>query len=122
MIKIFNIDFDKLQFNVNWKSALIIFGLLSSSIYFYQDNIKLKGTILSTNSIVKSQTEQITQLRNQLNELNGTTKTMSQAVQIFMENSPSELKYRIEHLENFHIPDLITGSTHSDTFNNRVLP
>lgn len=99
-MKIFNIDFDQIQFKLNWASATAMVGLIAGIITLYVDNKSLQGKIddLTTNNT--SLTVKVQTMGETVNILKGSENVMSNAITIFMENSPAELKTRIETMEN----------------------
>jgi len=87
-----DIDFSKLKFEFSWSTAVIVVGLLTSTITLVLQN---KG--LSSN--VKDLKTEVNSLTSTISTLKGSQDITNNAINQFMMNPPGELKYRIEALE-----------------------
>lgn len=94
-----NIDFSKLKFQTNWASATTIVTLLVGVITLYMTNSGLKDEIEGLQKSNDALTKSVGTLGESVSALKGGQEVTSKAIQLFMENSPSELKFRIERVE-----------------------
>lgn len=89
-----------MEFKVNWASGTTIVTLLVGIITLYMTNQGLKGKVDSLEKNNISLTATVQTLSATVNTLKGSQSIMDNALVQFMQNSPGELKYRIERLEN----------------------
>lgn len=94
------INFDKIKFEVNWASGATIVTLLVAVITLYMNNNNLKDQVDGLSKSNEALTKSVNSLGESVSALKGAQDVTSKAISIFMENPPSELKFRIDRLEN----------------------
>jgi len=111
-----NIDFSKLKFQTNWASATTIVTLLIGVITLYMTNSGLKNQIDGLQKSNDALTKSVGTLGESVSALKGSQEVTSKAIEIFMQNPPGELKYRIERMEQRF--GMSAADTTSKPFNN----
>ena len=92
-------DFSKIQFSVNWASGITIVSLLVYGITMFLTNKSLQSKVESLEKSNSSLSTAVETLGGTVNTLKGSQDVFSNAMQQMINNSPGELKYRIEQLE-----------------------
>jgi hypothetical protein len=92
LIRLVNIDFNKLKLEFGWQSIVIIFGLLTTTITFVVKNNQLNESLKSLKEDVKS-------LNTTVMTLKGSQDITNSAINQMMQYPAGELRYRIESLE-----------------------
>ena len=120
----FNLDFSKIKFEINWASGTTIVTLLIAVITFYFNNKSLQGKITDLQSSNGSLNTTVKTLSETVNVLKGSQEITNGAIQAFMQNPPSELKYRLDRLEEVVEQKLnVSVSVNADhTFRNNTPP
>ena len=113
------LDFKNIKFETNWASATTIVTLLIGVITLWTTNSNLKSKVESLSTSNTALTESVRVLDNSVSALNGSQDVTSKAIEIFMQNSPKELEYRIGVLEKkvfpVHVPTPV-----NTPFNNSI--
>lgn len=110
------IDFSKIKFTTNWASATTIVTLLIGVITLYMTNNSLKAQIDGLKDSNNSLEKTVGTLGETVSALKGAQDVTSKAIEIFMQNPPGEMMYRIERME--HRIGMATADTTSKPFNN----
>lgn len=110
------IDFSKIKFTTNWASATTIITLLVGVITLYLTNTGLKSQVDGLQKSNEALTRSVGTLGESVSALKGAQDVTSKAIEIFMQNSPGELKYRLDRIEQ-RIGMSIADTT-SKPFNN----
>jgi DNA anti-recombination protein RmuC len=115
-----NIDFSKLKFQTNWASATTIVTLLVAVITLYMTNNSLKGQVDGLKDSNEALSKTVGTLGESVSALKGAQDVTSKAIEIFMQNPPAELKYRLERIETIlsHQGHDLELDTVSKPFNN----
>lgn len=114
-----NLDFSKIKFQTNWASATTIVTLLIAVITLYMNNNSLKGTVEGLKASNESLTKSVGTLGESVSALKGAQDVTSKAIQLFMENPPNELKFRLERIEGI-LGQAAPTQPVSKPFNNAV--
>ena len=96
------IDLDKLK--QSWEYISIVLALVVALTYFVIENKQANKTIEELSNSNKSLTEKV-------QKLEGHTEGVDHAIQLFMENPPGLIKYRVEVLEKKVFGASTTSST-----------
>lgn len=99
MPKKFDLDFSKISFNINWASGSIIVTLLITVITLYTTNKGLQSKVDDLQKSNTTLTSTVNTLSATVNVLKGSQEITNSAISAFMQNPTSELKYRLEQLE-----------------------
>lgn len=97
MTKLLNLD--KLEFKINWASGTTIVTLLVGVITLYMTNQNLNDKIDGLEKNNQTLTTTVGTLSESVNILKGSQSSITNAMTLFLENPPGELKYRIERVE-----------------------
>jgi uncharacterized protein YoxC len=98
------IDFGALEFKVNWASASTIVTLLVAVITLFMTNKSLKNQVDGLSKSNETLTKTVSTLGESVSTLKGAQEITAKAIEIFMLNSPQEIKYRVEELEKRVFP------------------
>ena len=101
-----NIDFEKLKFELNWASGIVIVTLLVSTITLYLNNKSLEDKIDSMDKNITKLSESVQELSKSVNILNGSDRKTSEFIGESVKHPPSEFIYRLDRIEQvvFGIP------------------
>ena len=94
------LDFSKIEFRVNWASASTIVTLLVGIITLFMTNQNLKGKVDGLQKSNEALNTTIQTLSATVNTLKGSQDITNNAISLFMNNPPQEIKYRVERLED----------------------
>lgn len=112
------LNFTKINFQLNWASGVVIVTLLISTITLYLNNVALESKIDSLDKNISKLSECVQQMSKSVSTLQGSQEMTNKAISLFMENPPSEIKYRIEKIEELVFNKPIPKPTRS--FSNRT--